>query len=83
MSIAQTIHNGPSSLNVKLKYLCLAHRKHPDPDHLGMAAGQKILTHSEETRRYLQYLRTFVGFPGGSVIKKTPANAEDVGLIPG
>ena len=23
------------------------------------------------------------GFPGGSVIKNQPANAEDVGLIPG
>ena len=23
------------------------------------------------------------GFPGGSVVKKLPANARDVGLIPG
>ena len=24
-----------------------------------------------------------MGFPGGSVVKNPPANAEDVGLIPG
>ena len=23
------------------------------------------------------------GFPGGSVVKNTPSNAEDVGLVPG
>ena len=25
----------------------------------------------------------YLGFPGGSMVKKLPANAEDVGLIPG
>ena len=27
-------------------------------------------------------LRVSVGFPGGSVVKNLPANAEDTGLIP-
>ena len=31
-------------MSVKLKYLCLAHRKHPDQAHLGMTAGRKKLT---------------------------------------
>ena len=29
------------------------------------------------------YLGHNMGFPGGSVVKNTPANAGDVGLIPG
>ena len=29
------------------------------------------------------FKRYFGGFPGGSVVKNTPANAGDTGLIPG
>ena len=27
--------------------------------------------------------RSYLGFPGGAVVKNPPANAEDTGLIPG
>ena len=30
-----------------------------------------------------QVLRSFWGFPGGSVVKNLPANPRDKGLIPG
>ena len=50
-------------LSIKLKYLCLAHRKHPDQAHLWMATGKKNLTHSlwslDRTRKYLQQLISF------------------------
>ena len=29
------------------------------------------------------YIYIYMGFPGGSVVKNLPANAGDVGLIPG
>ena len=29
------------------------------------------------------YIHTYTGFPGGSVVKNTPANEGDTGLIPG
>ena len=29
------------------------------------------------------YLRSFRGFPGGTVVKNPPANAGDAGSIPG
>ena len=28
-------------------------------------------------------MRSYLGFPGGSVVKNPPASAEDTGLIPG
>ena len=28
-------------------------------------------------------MNTYEGFPGGTVVKNLPANAEDLGLIPG
>ena len=31
-------------MSIKLKYLCLVHRKHPDQAHLWMTAGRKKLT---------------------------------------
>ena len=33
-------------MGIKLKYLCVAHRKYPDQGHLWMTAGRKKLTHS-------------------------------------
>ena len=44
-------------MNIKLKYLCLAHRKHPDKAHLWMTASRKRLTHPPQrllgTRKFL------------------------------
>ena len=35
-------------------------------------------------RTYIHiYIYIYMGFPGGSVVKNLPANAEDVGAIPG
>ena len=54
-------------LRIKLKYLCLAHRKHPDQANLGMAAGKKKSTHPLRslagTRKYLQHVNTFFALP--------------------
>ena len=45
---------------IKLKYLCLAQRKHPDQVHLWMASGKRKLTQPlwslARTRKYLQQL---------------------------
>ena len=30
---------------------------------------------------YIYYLFTYLGFPGGSVVKNLPANAEDTGSL--
>ena len=62
-----SIHNGlpqgtlPLCLNVKPKSLCSG--KHPDPDHLWMAARKKKLTHplpeAGHSRKHLENLRPF------------------------
>ena len=33
--------------------------------------------------RFIVYYIKYMGFPGGSVVKNLPANAEDMGSIPG
>ena len=51
---------------IKLKYLCLAQRKHPDQAHLWMASGKRKLTQPlwslARTRKYLQQLLPFLLF---------------------
>ena len=37
---------------------------------------------AENIRKRWIHVKPFTGFPGGSVVKKLPANARDVGLIP-
>ena len=65
-------------LSIKLKYLCLAHRKPPEQAHLWIATGRKKLTHAlwslAGTRKSFQQLVTLLeGFPSGSVVKNLPA----------
>ena len=37
----------------------------------------------DATRKLLELINEFGGFPGGSVVKNPPANAGDAGLITG
>ena len=52
-------------MSVRLRYLCLAHRRHPDQAHLWMAAGRKQLTHP-----LLSLIRTRTFTPDPFSIKK-------------
>ena len=74
-------------LSIKLKYLCLAHRKPLDQAHLWIAAGRKKLTHAlwglAGTRKSFQQLVTpLEGFPSGVGAKESVCNAGYAGLIP-
>ena len=56
-----------------------------DPTHLLLASISQSLLIYLSSLSLLQYLQTFYikSFPGGPVVKNIPANAGDIGLIPG
>ena len=81
-------------MSIKLKYLRLAHRKHPDQAQLWMAAGRKKLTpplEADGNQEMFDFTPSpfsikeawILGFPGGAVVENLPANAGDTGSSAG
>ena len=50
-----------------------------------MSLGEEVLKYQGDlkTKKSQQHLTSCEGFPGGSAVKNLPANAGDMGSIPG
>ena len=66
--------NGGYTESGSLHRGCLNHQGQVEPGHAGLTGGWGSVDSINKERE---------GFPGGSVVKNLPANAEDMRLIPG